>query len=168
MKPNAIVHATIEISLAVFIIIVITIIHILLLSPSILKCSVILICPENSVLSNYYDKVSGIGKSFSGAFTILLLYITYALFCKIAKTVIKNFDTDGNPVDMNKKQIKDDIENGLQYTDNPTRIIFLLLTVFAFILCHFKVYEGMEMFFSGAIAFELILSAIAWVNTDTA
>ena len=168
LEPNKKVFATLEIALAIFVIVVITLVHFGIHSPFKVVCSV------NSKLFIFYSLISKIWEIFSGAISIFLLFIYYALFCRIARIIIIHFDTEDNLKDKSadektrNEQIKNDIKNGLQYVDKPTCIAFLILSILAFILCYFKVYEGMEMFFSGAIAFELILSAIAWVNTDTA
>jgi hypothetical protein len=99
--------------------------------------------------------------TFSILITLSLIIFVYVLFVKLGKLVIDNCST---------QKFKRDFIIGLKYIDRPTLIIFCILFMYAVYTTAFSQFqhmESMEIFFSGAIAFELLLSSIVWANTET-
>ncbi len=62
---------------------------------------------------------------------------------------------------------KDEIVNSIKYCDGPTCITFFVLFIYAYWLGSQKINElKIDPFFSGAIAFQMILSNIIWGMMD--
>lgn len=109
-------------------------------------------------------------KEFGILITLFLIIITYFIFNSITKQVVVT-TTNINGLsgeDLTKRQtINKEFQNALKYIERPTLIIFCIMFVYA-LYCSFSgIVHEMETFFSGAIAFELLLSSIVWANTDT-
>jgi hypothetical protein len=89
---------------------------------------------------------------------IFLLSLVYLIFCWIDKLVIRH---------SSKEQVKRDFKVTYNNSDRPSLIAFVALFIYAVFVRVFVKGETMELFFSGAIAFELLLSSIVWANTET-
>jgi hypothetical protein len=87
-----------------------------------------------------------------------LLSFVYFIFCWIDKLVITHSSED---------QVKRDFGVTYKNSDRPSLIAFVALFIYAAFVAVFVKEETMELFFSGAIAFELLLSSIVWANTET-
>lgn len=125
----------------------------------------IIIFGDVPVKSEYFDWV----KPFTGLLSIGLIAAVYVLFLYINKSVIDNCD-----VELYKREFT----GALKYIDRPTLIIFCILFLYAVYITVIDVststlyaadnyFHSIEIFFSGAIAFELLLSSIIWANTET-
>jgi hypothetical protein len=95
---------------------------------------------------------------FTGQFSIVLIVIVYILYFFIDKSVITH--TEG--------RYQEDFRLMLIYIDKPILYIFIILTIYAGYTTLTGHFHSVEFFFSGAIAFELLLSSIVWANTKTA
>jgi Na+/proline symporter len=89
--------------------------------------------------------------------TILLIVITYALFLNINLMVINHCEDT---------PYYEDFRIGMRYIDLPVLIIFCCLLIYSIFIAFTKDPTAMNGFFSGAIAFELLLSSMCWANTD--
>ena len=76
------------------------------------------------------------------------------LFCRIEKLIIHDNNIDENT----KKEFSHMYKNA----DLPTTIAFIIF--FGYSLIYSNIF--FEMFFSGAIALNLIFTSIFWVNTE--
>jgi hypothetical protein len=96
--------------------------------------------------------------TYSVAINTVLVFCVYIVFCYIDKVVIRN-STGETLSDFNTMH---------RFIDRPTLIIFGILSLYAgytvFLTHQFQL---LDRFFSGAIAFELLLSSIVWANTET-
>ena len=62
---------------------------------------------------------------------------------------------------------KDEMKNSILYCDGPISFTFLILVIYAMVLGSQKINDlGINPFFSGAIAFQMILSNIIWGIID--
>jgi hypothetical protein len=96
---------------------------------------------------------------YGGQISIFLIIIVYSLFIYNDRMVIFNGKTH---------KFKRDFIVGLRYIDRPILIIFCILFIYAIYTTATGHFHSIEIFFSGAIAFELLLSSIVWANTKTA
>lgn len=106
----------------------------------------------------FYRKLWWFFDDYFMIITLFLITIVYMVFFNINKAVI-NFCED--------PKFKNDFKVGLKYIDGPTLLIFCILffySIFVKITGHL---HDMELFFSGAIAFELLLTSFVWANTET-
>jgi hypothetical protein len=148
--------AAFNIGVAALLVLLITCYHVSLITP-------FRICPnfdQHACLYKFYTRLC----DFQGACNIALLCITYIMFARIGKQIMENMD----PSTPEKRALKAEIYTGFKYIDRPTAITFGILTIYAFCLGWINKYDGMEEFFSGAIAFELMFSNIAWATTKIA
>lgn len=106
--------------------------------------------------------------------TLLLIFVVYKLFNVITKQVIlntKNAPTNNGTETEEQKteriRINTEFNITLKYIERPTMYIFGTMLVYAGYCTLFGSIHDMEIFFSGAIAFELLLSSIVWSNTET-
>jgi len=95
--------------------------------------------------------------NFPVIFTIALIVITYGFFLYISYLVTRH---------CKNRQFSRDFKIGLKYVDGPVFVIFCCLFIYSLCLTLSGQVAKMEQFFSGAIAFELLLSSICWANTD--
>jgi len=87
-----------------------------------------------------------------------LIVFVYIIFIIINNKVITH---------AKDPDVKKDIRTMHIYIDRPTAAIFVVLFTFAIYARYIGCLVAIENFFSGAIAFELILSSIVWSNTNT-
>lgn len=92
--------------------------------------------------------------------TLLLIIAAYSTFFLI-NNQLKKHSTN------NKKLIKN-LKNTFDYVDKPVLYVFCMLFVYSVYVNIAGYIQSMEMFFSGAIAFELLLSGYIWTRTDIA
>lgn len=133
-------------------------------------------------------------KKFEGArfeqgmiITLLLLFIVYCAYSTLAEE-LKLFDRPLHRVGImvlyllisityiaidfilirttTNKSEKEEVKNSFFYCDGPTCIVFSVLLIFAFISKIQKTNELNDTFFSGAIAFQMILASIVWGIID--
>jgi hypothetical protein len=90
--------------------------------------------------------------------SLALIVVVYTLFININIWIINN---------TSDTLIKEDFKTMHKYLDRPTFVIFIIMFFFAFYVRLVGCLSSMENFFSGAIAFELILSSIVYANTNT-
>ncbi len=88
-----------------------------------------------------------------GYTSIALVIIIFILFVWIDRLIIKHHTNES---------IKSDFRYGLKNTDYPSLIAFSVLFIYALVT-----YSSMEVFFSGAIAFQLLISSFIWANLET-
>lgn len=106
-------------------------------------------------LSNLQEKLGFLDVSLCRAGTMLLYLLISMCYVTIDAILI----TARIPE-------KDEIINSVLYCDGPTCIIFSVLLLFAFISGFQKTNELNDTFFSGAIAFQMILASIVWGIID--
>lgn len=109
-------------------------------------------------------------KGYEILVTLILIILTYIIFNSITKQVVKT--TSGYTSLTNGEKEKQEVINKefkitLKYIERPTLIIFCILFAYASYCTLCGIIHEMETFFSGAIAFELLLSSIVWANTET-
>jgi len=113
-----------------------------------------------SLLTGYADFQRGSFmyqlERFPSIFTIGLILVTYASFLYINYLVITY---------CKRRQYSRDFVIGLRYVDFPVFVIFCCLFIYSLCLTLSGNSDQMDRFFSGAIAFELLLSSICWANT---
>jgi hypothetical protein len=110
-------------------------------------------------------------------FLIVLVYVSFYL---INRTVIAGLTHRCDPTpnecpktqdgQCKKAKFRREWEATAKAIDYPTLWIFVLLFVYSICLWACTTTEllsNLEIFFSGAIAFELLLSSIVWANTET-
>lgn len=109
-------------------------------------------------------------KDFGVLITLFLIILTYIIFNLITKQVVETtFNVEGfEGVELtNRITIHKEFKSALKFIERPTLIIFCIMFVYA-LYCSFSgIVQEMEIFFSGAIAFELLLSSIVWANTKS-
>jgi hypothetical protein len=94
--------------------------------------------------------------------SLLLLVGVYFIFLKINK-LIK--DSNSN---RNTKEIKTELTSTADIIDTSAYYIFGILFIYSIFIYATGNIKPMEIFFSGAIAFELLLSGIIWTSTNVA
>lgn len=88
---------------------------------------------------------------------IMLLYFLISLSYFIINIVLIKADIPE----------KDEIINSIKYCEGPISLIFIILFIYALDLGSQKINDlGIDPFFSGAIAFQMILSNIIWGIID--
>ncbi len=85
--------------------------------------------------------------------TLLLMLITFSLFCWIDILIRRNH---------NVVYVRKDFKHALNNSDIPGVISFSFLILYFLIFHNYS----MELFFSGAIAFQMLFSSFIWANTD--
>lgn len=109
-------------------------------------------------------------KHYGILLTLFLIILTYIIFNSITKQVVKTTkNLEGlNESDKKERQtIHTEFKSALKFIERPTLIIFCIMFAYATYCSYCGIIHEMETFFSGAIAFELLLSSIVWANTDT-
>jgi len=94
--------------------------------------------------------------------TLFLMIITYYIFCRIDKTIIKSY------AQMKGKKaavVKRDFEYAFINIDRPSFIAFVSLAIY-FIAIVYTTHNTMYLFFYGAIAFQMLFSSIIWANSE--
>lgn len=103
-------------------------------------------------LMNIYLVVFGIG-IFWHWISLILMVATFIIFWRIDNLVIDNH---------NDENVKKDFLYAKNNSDIPGIISFTFLAIYFLFLHKYP----MELFFSGAIAFQMLLSSFVWANTD--
>jgi hypothetical protein len=118
---------------------------------------------------------------FSIQISVVLITITYFLFVYIAKRMVnlteknlENSKNDDKINEINKKidEYQHEFKFGLKYMDNPMKWVFVIMVIYAGyatsldVLWDKHTMEKLEMFFGGAIAFELLLSSFVWAKNN--
>ncbi len=126
-------------------------------------------------------------RHYSILISIALIFITYLLFAKISSNVIsltenkltktKNMtNEDKKSIDLLNTKITDynnEFKFGLRYMDRPMKWVFFIMLIYAFYVAGLDCFANknvllqIEVFFGGAIAFELLLSSLVWAKTET-
>lgn len=109
-------------------------------------------------------------KHYGILLTLFLIILTYVIFNLITKQVVtttQKIEGLSNGELEKRQTIHKEFKNALKYIERPTLIIFCIMFVYASYCSFSGIVHEMETFFSGAIAFELLLSSIVWANTDT-
>jgi hypothetical protein len=91
--------------------------------------------------------------------TLALIVIVYIIFYYINSLVIENNGTDS---------LTKELSNTFNCVDKPSLYIFITLLLYSIYVSYTGNLQSMEMFFSGAIAFELLLSGYIWTRTQVA
>ncbi len=95
--------------------------------------------------------------------TLLLMIITYCMFCMIDKKIIASYaQMDGED---GEKVVERDFRYTFVNIDRPSLIAFVFLMIY-FIVIVYMTKETMYLFFYGAIAFQMLFSSIIWANTE--
>lgn len=119
--------------------------------------------------------------NFSIQISVALITTTYFLFVYIAKkmviltkTSIANENDDVKIKEINEKikEYQHEFKFGLKYMDNPMKWVFVIMVIYAGYATSLDIFwekhtmEKLEMFFGGAIAFELLLSSFVWAKNN--
>ena len=104
----------------------------------------------------------GIGKFIEendAVLSLFLIILVYGLFMFLNMMIMKSKD----------EEVSNEVSIMHRYIDRPTLFIFVIMFAVAAYSRSVSVVclSDMKSFFSGAIAFELILSSIVWANTNT-
>ena len=91
--------------------------------------------------------------------TLGLIVAVYMIFYYINKRVIKH---------CKNEKLKQEFTLSFKYIDKPSLFIFCILLTYSLYVNRTGNLHSMEIFFSGAITFELLLSSIVWAQTDVA
>ncbi|MCK5615900.1 hypothetical protein KAR91_79280 [Candidatus Pacearchaeota archaeon] len=102
--------------------------------------------------STFFFKLEKFSVLFHGL-TLLLMVATFALFCRIDHLICRN-NVSG--------KIRRDFNYALKNSDIPGVISFCVLAVY-FVFVH---NYPMRLFFSGAIAFQMLFSSFIWASTE--
>lgn len=114
------------------------------------------------VCANIYFIIKGGHRA--GVIGVIAVTFVFILFIGIDIVIIKTLeqlkDNNNLKVDITKELI--DFKYALKNSDIPISIAFFALAAYAIFT-----YPQMELFFSGAIGFQLLYSTIIWANLDT-
>lgn len=118
---------------------------------------------------------------FSIQISVFLITITYILFVYISKRMVnlteKYIDNPKNEKKINHinesiKDYQDEFKFGLRYMDNPMQWVFIIMLIYAAYATGLDIFsqketmKELELFFGGAIAFELLLSSFVWAKKN--
>jgi hypothetical protein len=123
-------------------------------------------------------------RHYSILFSVGLILLTYFLFVYISNKVINltevKLHSNGKMTQVQKQEINflnskiEDYYNefsfGLKYTDRPMKWVFLIMFIYATYTAGLDFFAAknimleIEVFFGGAIAFELLLSSVIWAQ----
>lgn len=90
---------------------------------------------------------------------MVFLVITTALFVTVDFLLFKFLYSS-------KPEVSKAYRLSLIFSDIPITLAFIILTIYSVILNYQGKLEGMDAFFGGTIAFQMILSNIVWTFTD--
>lgn len=101
--------------------------------------------------------------------TLLLMIVTYYIFCSIDKKIIDAYssETERNDINCDEENgiINRDFESTFINTDRPGFFIFVFLEIY-FLVILFITKGSMELFFYGAIAFQMLFASVISANTE--
>lgn len=105
------------------------------------------------ILGNIYLTIDG--NANLGFLSLFCAGLIFIIFCHIDSVIIAALPQ--------KSKDRRDLKFAYYNSDIPTLIAFMFLSIYSLFM-----YENMEIFYSGAMAFQMILSTVIWANTDLA
>lgn len=120
-------------------------------------------------------------ESISMLISVLLIFLTYVLFTYISKKIVilteSKLENPKQDVDIERLNVliedyQDEFKFGLKYMDYPMMLVFLIMSVYALYATCLDYFASkhtmaeLELFFGGAIAFELLLSSFVWAKNN--
>ncbi|GAI97489.1 unnamed protein product [marine sediment metagenome] len=91
---------------------------------------------------------------------MLFAVLTFGAFVFIDQTLLDGLNKNNDKNNKEIKKIRTDIDYALSNSDIPTLFAFVLLFLYAIVM-----YNRMQLFFSGTIAFQMLISTVIWANT---
>jgi len=95
-----------------------------------------------------------------GPLSMLFAILTFGAFVFIDQTLLDELNKNSN-TNKEIEKIRKDVDYVLSNSDIPTLVAFAILFVYAIFM-----YNRMQLFFSGAIAFQMLISTVIWANTE--